>query len=95
MELIQPIALSYLSFSAIFMYCEFGEHVTDRFDEINDALYECNWHLFPYKIQKMLPIIMIGIAKPVKISGFGNISFTRETLKMVFIIFDVYLLLSK
>lgn len=83
MELILPILTMIWSFILISLYCEFGENVSVHFNDVHRCICDSDWYLFPYEIQKMLPIILIATQKSVEISGFGNISFTRETFKLV------------
>lgn len=51
--------------------------------ELNDEIYQCDWYLFPYHIQRMLPMILINTQQRVVLQGFGNIVFLRETFKEV------------
>lgn len=83
MNLIQPIVLCFWAFAAIFLYCECSENISSRFDKIHTAICACDWYLFPVKIQKTLPTILITTEERVVIIGFGNIPFNRKTFKMV------------
>lgn len=83
MELLQPLFTVFWSFFEIFLYCEFGENVTSRFDDVYKAICESDWHSFPIEIQKNLPIIMVAAQHHVHINGFGNVSFSRQTFKKV------------
>lgn len=79
----KPILTSIWAFAALLLCCEFGEHVSTGFDGVYDAISDSDWHSFSVKIQKMLPVILNATQKPIIISGFGNVSFKRETLKKV------------
>lgn len=87
MELVQPIMMIFWVFFLIFAYCESGEKLSIRFDEINDIIYQCDWHSFPIEVQKILPIIMEASQKQVRLNGFGNIPFLRETFKGVILFY--------
>lgn len=76
------IKISY-SLISLFMYCECGELLRVRFDELNDDIYKCGWELFPMHIQRLLPIIIINSQQPVLLWGYGGFSCTRETFKRV------------
>lgn len=83
-DLVQNLVTSIFTFEAIALYCEFGERVTNRFDDIDNAITDLDWHFMSHKIQKVLPIVLMATQEPVIVIGFGNISFTRETFKKVF-----------
>lgn len=77
------ILIMFWSFAQIFLFCEFGERLIDRFAEIDNEMFGWNWYKFPIGVQKILPLIMKGTQKPVKVEGFGNIQCARETFKIV------------
>lgn len=84
MEIIQPILLVAWSFIEIFLFCNFGEMVTQKYIEVNHAFFECNWYLFPIEIQRhYMPMILMNTQQTVILRGFGNIDITRETFKKV------------
>lgn len=90
--MIEPLTLIYLSFGAIFIFCNCGENLTSRFNELSDAIYECEWHLFPNNIQRVLPIIMNSAQKAIILRGFGNVSCTREAFKEVSIHLIIFMM---
>ena len=63
--------------------CLFGDEVNSKFDEIHNWIYYCNWLTFPYRIQKLIPTILIAAEKPVYIQGFMNVRCIRESMKKV------------
>lgn len=71
------------SFLAIFLFCEFGGMVTNRFDEFHDELWQFNWYSFPIEMQKAFLIFMVNVHKPATIEGYANILCTRELFKQV------------
>lgn len=71
------------SVTCIFLYCEFGDRVTNEFEELNDAIDQLKWYDFPIEIQRMMPIIMILAQKPVEIRGYGNIACARHVFLKV------------
>lgn len=77
------MAKSSFSFGLVFIYCEIGEQVTARFDEINDTFYEMDWQLFPIATQRMMPTILMVAQNPVRFNGYGNIPAVRGTFKKV------------
>lgn len=74
---------TFYSFVMIFWYCEYGERICSRFDEINDVIHQTDWYLLPVKMQKMIPTILIAAQRPVLLMGFGNVACTRENYKKV------------
>lgn len=84
MNLFNPIVCCFWAFAGMFLYCESGERVTTRFDDIKSNIYQCDWHSFRIEVQKIMPLLMQSAQQPVFIAGFGNITFTRETFKKVF-----------
>lgn len=80
------------SFVAIFLICEFGGMVTDRFEKFYDDLCQCNWYLYPMEIQRIYLIFMVNAQQPTMIQGFANIVCTREYYKKVhlFCVLELY-----
>lgn len=66
-----------------FVLCELGEHVAQKFDTFNMELCQCNWYMFPIKIQRMFQIFITDTQKPKFIRTRGNILCTREVFKEV------------
>lgn len=75
--------VAFWSFVSQYVYTEFGQTLTSRFEEIGDAICDSEWFSFPVELQKMLHIIIQAAQAPIEISGFGNISVKRETFKRV------------
>lgn len=71
------------AFGLLFMYCEMGEQISGAFGEIEDEMYEMDWHLYPIKTQKIMLIILINAQQPVEFMGFGNFPANRETMQRV------------
>lgn len=67
----------------IFIFCECGQRVTNKFTEVNDIICQLNWYLFSIEIQRMMPNIMMITQRPVILRGFGNCYCTREAFKNV------------
>lgn len=71
------------AFGLIFVVCELSQRVTNAFEDLNDVIAEFNWYLFPSKLKKMLPTIMIVAQQPIEFECFGSISCSREAFKKV------------
>lgn len=81
--LLRPITLVFWSFASMFLLCEYGQMVTTRFEDIDEAVYQSEWHSFPDKIQRILPTIINNTQQLVIISGFCDVQYTRETFDSV------------
>lgn len=62
---------------------EVGEMVTNQFEQFNDALNQCQWFLFPKKVQQMLVIFIANTQQPPIIQGYANRLCARDTFKRV------------
>lgn len=71
------------AFAFIVFFCEFGHHVFNAFDDLNTAIDQYHWYLFPIEIQKLLPIVMVGCQKTSSIKGYGDVLCIRDTSKKV------------
>lgn len=74
-----------LAAALVFSYfiCFFGDEVTTHFAYVNESIYLCDWYLFPLKMQKSLPPMIILAQKPLYIGNFGPVHCTRDTFKKV------------
>lgn len=87
-DLIRLFIILFWSIIFIFFICEFGEKTTDYFNQLNGALYECDWYTYPIEIQRMLPIILQATQNPIVLQGYGNVFCLRDTFKTVSLIFN-------
>lgn len=67
----------------IFIFCELGNRITDRFNKIPNVIYHRNWYTFPKEIQRITPLILMAAQQPVTLTGFANLKFTRESFRKV------------
>lgn len=78
--------MMFWAYVLMYFLCEFGENVTKEFNNLDDTFFELNWYLFPFEIQRRLPITIAAIQQPVVLEGFVNCAFTREAFKKVCIV---------
>lgn len=71
------------AFGCVFIICEMGQRISYAFDEIGEMIWDMKWYLHSNKIQKLLPIIINAVQKPVAIKFFGSVTCSRESLKKV------------
>lgn len=67
----------------VFFACEIGQRFSNAFDNIDDTIGQFDWYLYPVKIKRMLPTLMINTQQPFEIMCFGSKACTRETCKKV------------
>lgn len=60
-----------------------GQMVTSQFDAFDEELGQCNWDLFPMKLQRIHLVVMVNAQQPTTVNGFGNLICTRESMKRV------------
>lgn len=63
--------------------------VTNQFDLFYAKLCQCNWYLYPLKMQQMLVIFVSDAQRPTNIHGFGNLC-ARGTFKRVIYLKETY-----
>lgn len=69
--------------AALYCFCYFGDRVTQRFDDISDAIYLMAWHLIPLSTQRHLPMIISQAQKKVYVRGYAEIHSTRQIFMQV------------
>lgn len=71
------------SYIGIFIFCEFGERVTNEYIDVDNEINQLDWYLYPLRIQQFMIMTIAGSAQPVVIRGYGNCLCTRESFKNV------------
>lgn len=77
------ICALFWSFAFVLFYCEFGERVSNAFEDIHDTIGQFEWYVFPIKTQKLLPTLLTVAKQQVSIEAFGNFACEREIFKRV------------
>lgn len=70
-------------FGIAFVICEIGQRLSDLFNQIFETIDTFNWYLFPTRVQRMLPTILIIARQPVEVKVIGSTSPNRNSLKRV------------
>lgn len=65
------------------MFCHFCGNVTDRFENVSDAIYNLQWYDLPLEMQKDLQIMMAVAQKRIYIRGYGDTRSTHSVFKKV------------
>lgn len=81
--ILQSVGFGLWAFCLVFFVCEILQRLSNAYEKVDDAIDRFNWYLFPQKMQRMLPIIMINTQQTFEITCFGSIACNRETFKKV------------
>lgn len=79
-ELVPP---GFSSLSWLYALCHFGDHLTERFNDVGDAFYRLSWYQFPVNMQKDLIFVIAAAQKKVFLRGYAGTFCTREVYKKV------------
>lgn len=65
------------------MICEYGQRLTNAFNEFDEAIYRCKWYSLPLEAQQMLALLMTNTQQLAYMKSYGNVQCTRDTFKNV------------
>lgn len=80
---LQTLVLILLIMVSLYLYCHFGDQVTQRFEDVGDAVYQIDWYALPLDMQKNLPMVIALTQKRIFVRGFADTRSTREVFKKV------------
>lgn len=69
--------------TTLYLFCHFGDRVTQDFEAIADEIYHLYWYMLPLDIRKRLPIGIAMAQKRVYVRGFADTRSTREVFMKV------------
>ncbi|XP_014261973.1 odorant receptor 85b-like [Cimex lectularius] len=72
--LVSSFPLLLCSYAQLWMYCSFGQMMTDEFDKISFALYNNRWYACSISSRKALVTFAQACQKKVGLKGVGNIN---------------------
>lgn len=78
------------AFDLIFFANEIGQRFSNVFETNGDAVFELNWYLYPTGLQRIIPMLIINVQKPVPIRSFGTAVYSRKQFKKVSIYTDFF-----
>lgn len=81
------------AFAELFVFCEFGEQISIRFEDLNNEICKFDWYLLPIEMQQTMQIIIMTTQQPVQLVGFGNIVCCRQTFKRVTFFQTIYFII--
>lgn len=67
---------------ALFLFCDFGNRVTQRYEDVGDKVYQMAWYSFPLNIQKKLKSTIAISQKNIYVRG-AEFETTREMFMRV------------
>lgn len=82
-DLFFPLMLTFIAFTGMSLFCDIGQRVLDCSSESSANIERCGWYTFPIAVQKVYPILMMGVMEPFELCGIGNIVCTRKASKTV------------
>lgn len=82
-DMVNPFFLMFWAFVMVYVYCTYGQIVTDQFGTFEAQLCQCKWYMWPNEVQQMFMIMMVNAQQPTFIYGYGNIECTRYTFQKV------------
>lgn len=65
---------------------KFEQRFSDSMLEMDNTIVQYDWHLFPYKVRRILPMVMQNTQKPIIIKCFGNVLCARIQMQKVGVI---------
>lgn len=77
-----PVSDMIIWFLLFYLFCDFGDKVTDQFSGSSVKIYNVLWYQYPVDQQKHFILMILDANKPVYIQGFF-VQSTRESFKKV------------
>ena len=86
--LLLAVFCGFWAVALVFVVCELGQRFSNAFNELDRSISQIDWYLYPYKVQRMLPMIMIYAQRPITLKCLGGLECGRETFERVRFNFD-------
>lgn len=85
----ESIFLGLCTIVLVFFTNEIGQRCSDALGKTNDVANQLNFYLFPKKVQRILPLLLLDMQQPVVIKFFGSADCSREQFKKVSNLFSL------
>lgn len=59
------------------------QRFSDSISEMDEVITQYDWYLFPYKVRRILPMVMQNTQKPIIIKCFGDVLCARIQMQKV------------
>lgn len=82
--LLAPLLLG-VTLIQIYLFCYFGNSLSNSQEDIADYFHELNWHELPVQMQKLFLLPIMAAQNPIHMYAFGSIECTSETFTKVLI----------
>lgn len=74
---------TWFNFLSHYMQSKRGQQFSNAIEGIDIAFSQLDWYLFPSKVQRMLPTVMLITQQPTFIKCFGNVLLARQQFRKV------------
>lgn len=82
--LASKMSLLLLSVTSVeYLFCHFGDILTQRYKDMRTITYHFDWHLYPLDTRKSILLMMNLADKKVYLKGFGSFGCDRKVFKTV------------
>lgn len=73
-----------ITWSCLFyLLCDYGELLTDAFEELNRSIFDISWYACSADAQKMVLMMVRTSQQAVRLKGYGSINCSRDMFKQV------------
>lgn len=79
----------FFSFGQVFVFCELGFQISNRFEDVYDEICRFDWYFLPTELQHTWQIVIMVAQEPVELVSFGNIVCNRDTFKRVIVEYSI------
>lgn len=84
-QLFQSTVANMLIVVWLFIYCFFGDSMTQKCGEVNEIVFDLTFYMYPIALQRYLILIMAVAQKPFYITGLQITRCSLESFKKVFL----------
>lgn len=84
-----PLCVTIAMLGYILMLCEPGHYCTEKFENFEYELGQCDWYALPIELQRMYLIFLSNTQNEVEITSYGGIPCKRDKAKKVLAIASV------
>lgn len=67
----------------LYVFCHFGNHLTQRFSDLGDSVYQLDWYMLPSDLQKDLSIFLPLAQKDIFLEGYAGVRCTCQVFMKV------------
>lgn len=79
----EELKLSPIHYLFIIVQFKLEQRFSDSISEMDEVITQYDWYLFPYKVRRILPMVMQNTQKPIIIKCFGDVLCARIQMQKV------------